>query len=209
MNEEEYRTLKAVATAEFTERRSRFIGDCAPVSSEEEATAFLQEVKSRRREANHHVYAYSLRKGHLTRHSDDGEPQGTAGMPVLDVLLKSGVTDAVIVVTRYFGGILLGTGGLVRAYSHAASLALERSGVAVMKLCSVLEVCCSYSQYSLACALIPQHGGTIEHSDYTDSVRIRFHMENGNLRNFQKALSDATCGTCSAQGISQKYFDLS
>lgn len=209
MEEGEYRTLKAVAAAEFTERRSRFIGDCSPVSSEEEAAVFLQKVKSRRREANHYVYAYSLRQGHITRHSDDGEPQGTAGMPVLDVLLKSGITDAVMVVTRYFGGILLGTGGLVRAYSHAALLALEQSGVAVMKRCSILEVCCSYAQYSSVSSLIPQYGGAIEQSDYGESVRIRFHMESGNLRNFQSALSDATCGACSAEAINQKYFDLS
>lgn len=208
MEEEEYRTLKAVAAAEFTERRSRFIGDCAPVSSEEEAAAFLQEVKSRRREANHHVYAYCLRKEHITRHSDDGEPQGTAGMPVLDVLLKSGVTDAAMVVTRYFGGILLGTGGLVRAYSHAASLALKQSGIAVMKRCSVLEVCCSYAQYSFVSSLIPQYEGTIERSNYSETVQIRFHMESGNLRNFQNALSDATCGACSAEVMDQKYFDL-
>ncbi|QAT49631.1 YigZ family protein [Caproiciproducens sp. NJN-50] len=207
--EEEYLTLKVAASAEFTERRSRFISDCAPVSNEEEAAAFLQEVKSHRRDANHHVYAYSLRQGHITRHSDDGEPQGTAGLPVLDVLRKSGVTDAAVVVTRYFGGILLGTGGLVRAYSHAASLALEQSGIAVMKLCSVLEVCCSYAQYSFVCALIPQHGGNIEQSDYTESVRIRFYMENGNIKNFKDALSDATCGACSAAVITQKYFDFS
>lgn len=205
---EEYRTLKIAASAEFTERRSRFIGNCAPVSSEEEAAAFLQGVKACHREAKHHVYAYSLRRGNLTRHSDDGEPQGTAGMPVLDVLLKSGVTDAAIVVTRYFGGILLGTGGLVRAYSHAASLALGQSGIAVMKLCFLLEVCCSYARYSAVSALISQHCGVVEQTDYTDSVRIRFHMASENLEDFRGALSDATCGTCPAEILDQKYFDL-
>lgn len=207
--EQEYRMPKTTASAEFTERRSRFIGDCAPVSTEEEATAFLQTVKARHREANHHVYAYSLREGRATRHSDDGEPQGTAGMPVLDVLLKSGVTNAAIVITRYFGGILLGTGGLARAYSHAAFITLEQSGVAVMKLCSQIEVRCSYTQYSAVSALISQYGGTTEQAEYTDSVRLFFHMENKNLGNFRSALTDATCGTCSAELLSQKYFDLS
>jgi uncharacterized YigZ family protein len=207
--QEEYRTLKAAAAAEFTERRSRFIGDCAPVASEEEALSFLQKVKSRSREANHHVYAYSIRRGNITRHSDDGEPQGTAGMPVLDVLLKSGVTDAVVVVTRYFGGILLGTGGLVRAYSHAVSLVLGQSGIAVMKLCSVLEIPCSYAQYSLVSTLISQHGGVVEQTDFTDLVRIRFHMESEKLDNFNENLLNATGGTCFAEPLGQKYYDLS
>jgi uncharacterized YigZ family protein len=204
----EYQTLKTAASAEFTERRSRFIGDCAPVSSEAEATAFLQKIKVRYREAKHHVYAYSLRQGNITRHSDDGEPQGTAGMPVLDVLLKTGVTDAVMVVTRYFGGILLGTGGLVRAYSHAASIALEQSGIAVMQLCSLLEVSCEYAQYSVVNALIAQHGGSVEQTDYTDCVKIRFHIEKSRLKDFHNALSNATCGSCSAELLSEQYLDL-
>lgn len=205
---EEYRTLKSAASVEFTERRSRFIGDAAPVATEEEAASFLQSIKARHREATHHVYAYTLREGNITRHSDDGEPQGTAGLPVLNVLLKSSITDAVVVVTRYFGGTLLGTGGLVRAYSHAASLALEQAGIAVMKFCAVATVCCSYAQYSAIAALIPRHGGVIEHTDYTDSVLIRFHMENENFAGFRSALSDLTCGKCSAEFLFGKYIDL-
>lgn len=204
----EYRTLKRTADAELLERRSRFIGSAASVASEEEALSFLQSVKSRYREANHHVYAYSLQYNRISRHSDDGEPQGTAGMPVLGVLQKSGVVDAVVVVTRYFGGTLLGTGGLVRAYSHTASLVLEQSGIAVMKPCALLEVVCQYPQYSALCALIPQYGGFIDDTDYTDSVRIHFHMESERLAAFRPALSNTTCGTCEAKLLSEKYFDL-
>ena len=203
--EEEYRTLKASATAEFTERRSRFLSDAAPVCREEEATAFLQSVKSRHKEARHYVYAYCLRQERITRHSDGGEPQGTAGMPVLDVLLRSGVTDAMIVVTRYFGGILLGAGGLVRAYSHAASLALKQSGIAVMKRCALLEICCGYAQYAAVSALIARFGGAVDHTEYRDSVRICFHLEQKKLNLFCRALSDATCGKCRAELLSEKY----
>ncbi|MVB13027.1 IMPACT family member YigZ [Caprobacter fermentans] len=206
--EEEYRTLKAAVRVEFTDRRSRFIGAAAPVADEEEAISFLRREKALYREANHHVYAYSLRKGGIARHSDDGEPQGTAGLPVLDVLLKSEITDAVVVVTRYFGGTLLGTGGLVRAYSHTAAIALEQSGVAVMKPCSVLDISCGYARYSAVAALIPQYGGVIDHTGYTDTVEIRFHMESKNLKAFSDALSDVTCGECGTELVSEKYFDL-
>ncbi|WP_411676726.1 IMPACT family protein [Caproicibacter sp.] len=204
----EYRTLRAAARVEITDRRSRFIGAAAPAASEEEAISFLQGERALYREANHHVYAYSLRQGGTCRHSDDGEPQGTAGLPVLDVLLKSEITDAVIVVTRYFGGTLLGTGGLVRAYSHTAAIALEQSGVAVMKPCSVLDISCGYARYSAVAALIPRYGGVIDHTDYTDAVGIRFHMESKSLKDFRNALSDATCGECGAELVSEKYFDL-
>ena len=119
----EYRTVKAFGSAEFTEKRSRFIGWCQPVQTQEEAVAFVENIRSRHWDATHNVYAYRLRDGQLQRYSDDGEPQGTAGMPVLDVLQKSNLVDVVVVATRYFGGILLGGGGLVRAYSHTSSIA--------------------------------------------------------------------------------------
>ncbi len=125
----DYKTVRAAASGELTEKRSRFIGYCKPVSTEEEATAFIASIRSRHWDARHNVYAYSLREGNLRRYSDDGEPSGTAGMPVLDVLQKSGVTDVCVVVTRYFGGVLLGTGGLVRAYSQAARLGLNAAQV--------------------------------------------------------------------------------
>lgn len=204
----EYRTLKTEAAAEFTERRSRFIGDAAPVSSEEEAIRFLRSVRARHREAKHHVYAYSLRREQIARHSDDGEPQGTAGMPVLDVLVKSGVTDAVIVVTRYFGGILLGTGGLVRAYSHAASLALGQAGTVTMKHCCLLETECSYAGYAAVSALILRSGAVIDRTEYTDSVRFQYHLESKYLTRFRASLSDVTRGSSQAGVLCEKYFAM-
>ena len=124
-----YRTVRHRASAEFIERKSRFIGHICPVQTQEEAVAFIQEQKSKYWDATHNVYAYVLREGQTRRYSDDGEPQGTAGIPVLDVLLKEELTDCVVVATRYFGGILLGTGGLVRAYGHTSKIAVDAGGI--------------------------------------------------------------------------------
>ena len=139
----QYKTVLQEAQDDFVEKRSRFIGYVRPVSTEAEALAFIAEKKSKHWDASHNVYAYILRDGGVMRYSDDGEPQGTAGIPVLDVLQKSGVTDVVVVATRYFGGILLGGGGLVRAYSHTASIALQAAGIVTMRECLMLEVLCS------------------------------------------------------------------
>ena len=138
-------TVKEAATASFIERKSEFIGNIKPVTTEEEALAFVSSIKKQYADAKHNVYAYILRENNITRFSDDGEPHGTAGMPVLDVLRKEGVTDVAVVVTRYFGGILLGTGGLVRAYSQSAKMALDAAGKAVMQKLTVFSVRVSYS----------------------------------------------------------------
>lgn len=202
---EEYRTVSKESRAEFTERRSRFIGSAKPVATEGEAVSFIQSVRARNREATHNVYAYVLREGQMKRYSDDGEPQGTAGVPVLDVLLKSGVTDTVVVVTRYFGGILLGAGGLVRAYSHAASIALEAAGTDVMRTGYAGCLQCEYGQYGRVNPLIAEYGGTVEDADFTEKIKITFHLPCENAPAFQTALADATCGECSAQ-LGQKKF---
>ena len=120
----DYKTVQKSSNDEFVEKRSRFIGYCTPVKSEQEAVDFINAKRSEHWNATHNVYAYSLREGNIKRYSDDGEPSGTAGMPVLEVITNNDVFDVCIVVTRYFGGVLLGTGGLVRAYSKGAKLAL-------------------------------------------------------------------------------------
>lgn len=205
---EEYRTIQAEAEAVFTERRSRFVCRSKPVQSEEEALGFLHAVRSSCWDANHNVFAYSLRVGGVKRFSDDGEPQGTAGMPVLDVLLKSGVTDAAIVVTRYFGGILLGTGGLVRAYSRGASLALEQARIIVMRSCLCCSLKCGYGEYGKISTLLPESGGTVDHTNFTDTVEVAFHIEPENLPEFEKKLADATRGTCRVKTSEEKYFKI-
>lgn len=206
---ESYRTIKQEISAEFVERRSKFIGHIKPVQTETDAIAFIQKMKAQYWDATHNVYAYSLRTGQTRRYSDDGEPQGTAGIPVLDVLLKAEVTDAVVVVTRYFGGIMLGAGGLVRAYSHAASLAVEAGGILQMQLCQLIKLSCNYNQYGKVSALIPECKGWIDDTEFTEQIFIQFHMVQEDFHRFEKRLADATCGAVTATVIGTDFFCVS
>ncbi len=204
--EGDYRTLLREGFDEFTERRSRFLGAARPVRTEEEAMAFVEAQRQKYWDARHHTYAYLLREGGLARYSDDGEPQGTAGLPLLEVLKKSGVTDAVVVVTRYFGGVLLGKGGLLRAYSHGAALAVNAAGVACMRRCALAQVVCSYSQYGRLAALIPELGGVVDDTEFTDGVTLRFHLTAGDLPRLQKEITEATSGTACVEKTGEKFF---
>lgn len=204
-----YRTVGAEAQASFIERRSRFIGTIRPVASEKEALAFLQEKKKEAWDATHNVYAYCIREGGVRRYSDDGEPQGTAGIPVLDVLQKNGLTDCAIVVTRYFGGILLGGGGLVRAYSHAAALAVEAAGVLEMVLCDGLTLVCDYGQYGWVAPLIAAEGGLELQAAYTDVVTLTFWMQLDRVSALQKKLTEASAGSLSAQAGERRFMPRS
>ena len=204
----EYKTVRREACDEFVERRSRFIGYARPVTAEEDAAAFLQEIKSKHWDATHHVYAYVLRDGQVRRYSDDGEPQGAAGIPVLEVLMKSGVMDAALVVVRYFGGTLLGTGGLVRAYSHGASLVLKKAEIVTMRRCLLLELSCGYAQYGAVAALIPECGGAVDRADFTDTASLAFHMAEEDCAGFRQRLADLTCGSVSFREAGEKYFEF-
>lgn len=204
----EYRTIAKQAQDEFIEKRSRFIGYAKPVQTEAEATAFIAEIKSRHWDATHNVYAYVLREGQLQRYSDDGEPQGTAGIPVLDVLQKSHVTDTVLVVTRYFGGILLGGGGLVRAYSHGASIALQAAGVITMRECSLLRLTCDYSQYGRVGSLIPECGGVVDDTQFAEAVTLSFHMAPEQKGAFARQLADATNGQVTFEEEGMEFFQV-
>jgi len=203
----EYQTVANEASAEFVERRSRFIGYAKPVKTEEEAVLFINSIKTKNWNATHNVYAYCIRQDQVKRYSDDGEPQGTAGIPTLDVLVKTGVTDVVVVVTRYFGGILLGAGGLVRAYSHSASIALQQAKIITMRSCVLAEMDCDYNQYGKLASLIPESGGVVDHADFTDTVKIKFHLDDENMPEFEQKLADATCGQCKAEVIDEKFFE--
>ncbi len=139
-----YKTVVREAEAEFTEKRSRFIAQVAPVQNEEEALAFLEKVRARHREARHNVYAYICRENNISRFSDDGEPSGTAGLPVLNVLTRQGLTDVCVVVTRYFGGILLGAGGLARAYGKSAADGILAAAACEMIYSEVFSVTVAY-----------------------------------------------------------------
>lgn len=201
----EYKSLKTRSSAELIEKRSRFIGYAAPVSSEAEALAFIGEISKKHWDASHNVYAYLLREGGA-RYSDNGEPQGTAGLPVLSVLQKGGLTDACLVVTRYFGGTLLGASGLVRAYSRAAALAVEAAGVITSRLCAVGRVMCDYSSYNRAAAIIPDCGGTVGDAEFTDRIAISFRIPPGRLDDLTMRLADATNGTAVITITGEGYF---
>lgn len=200
-----YRTIAAPAQAEFVDRRSRFIGQIQPVSDEASAAAFLESVRKQYWDARHHVPAYILRDGDIRRFSDDGEPQGTAGMPVLDVLQKQNLTDCAIVVTRYFGGILLGGGGLVRAYSHTASLAIAAAGIVEMRPAQLQEITCSYTQYGWLAAFIEAGGGTVADTAYTDNVTVRFLLDCDAQAAFEKQLTERSAGSLQSQILEQQY----
>lgn len=189
-----YRTIRQEAVDEFIERKSRFIGAIRPVTTEEEALAFIQEKKKKYWDATHNVYAYILRDGQIRRYSDDGEPQGTAGIPVLDVLQKEGVTDCVVVVTRYFGGILLGAGGLVRAYAHGASIAVRAGEPIEMRPCTIASITADYARYGMLERLLPTVDAIIEDTAFTDTVTIRFHLEDDKLDTLKKQLTEHSAG---------------
>lgn len=205
---EQYKTVEAAGMDEFTEKRSRFIGYCRPVATQEQALAFLEEKRREHWDATHNVYAYVLRGGFTERFSDDGEPQGTAGVPVLEVIKKSGVTDVCVVVTRYFGGVLLGAGGLVRAYSHAARLALDAGKIVTMRLCKICAVSCPYDLYGKIASLLPECGGVLEDTSFTDRVCIKFHITQEQLGLFDSRLSELSSGAVQAEVTGEAYFPL-
>ena len=202
-----YKTVKQFASDELVEKRSRFIGYCKPVSTQDEAIDFINEIKTKHWDARHNVYAYVIREGNVSRYSDDNEPQGTAGIPVLDAIRKRGITDCVVVITRYFGGVLLGAGGLVRAYSAAAKLGIDAAGEIEMEMCSVCALRCSYTMYGKIPALIVKYGGSIDDSDFADDVSIRFHLPEDDLPAFNKALSEESSGKYAAEEVSKDFFE--
>ncbi len=173
-NAERRVTLEREGVAELEEKKSVFIGRAMPVSTEEEALAYIKEIKTKFADARHNVWAYRLFGDVVMRCSDDGEPQGSAGVPVLDVLRKSGVSDAVVVVTRYFGGILLGAGGLVRAYSKAARLAVAEARVITREKCAVWSLACSYSDYPRFLAEFPKFGAAVGETAFAEAVTVSF-----------------------------------
>lgn len=203
-----YRTVRTYASEEFTERKSRFIGHIAPVSTEAEAQEWISRISTEQKAANHNVFAYILREGNLSRCSDNGEPQGTAGVPVLDVLQKEHLTDVCVVVTRYFGGILLGTGGLVRAYSHAAKLAVDAAGIAEMAACTEVTVECDYSFYGKLSYLLPDFSVRTENSDFGERVTLGLLLREDRLEEFTKSLTELSNGQVGAVVRGTRFEDM-
>lgn len=169
---------------EYEEKRSKFLGYSAPVVSEEEAKYVINLIRKNHPKANHNVFAYALRQGNITRMSDDGEPTGTAGMPVLHVFQKSDVVDYVCVVTRYFGGTLLGAGGLVRAYTKAAKGALEAAGPMEEIISKIYTITCAYNRYDKVKYTFDKWGIEILNTEYTDHCLLQVRVTEAQAQEF-------------------------
>ncbi len=188
-----YITVANESVGEYEEKRSKFIATLRPVSSEEEAVLFVKEMKTKYWDARHNVFAYVLSGGNA-RFSDDGEPHSTAGKPVLDIITGRGLSNVCIVVTRYFGGILLGTGGLVRAYSEAAKNAIDNSEIIEMGLLGQFSVSCDYQQYNRIIPFIENAGGRVFDTQFGESVTVKFSLRDEEKEQFEASLTDAFAG---------------
>lgn len=190
----EYYTVAGTGTAEIVDRRSRFLGAVAPAADEQEAQAFLAEIRREHWEARHHVYAYVVEGGRIRRCSDDGEPQGTGGKPVLDVVQGAELMQCVAVVTRYFGGILLGAGGLTRAYSKSARDALAAAGVAAMGLWTAARCTCPYPLLERVKLEVQAVGGTVDAVDYGAEAALTLSLPEDAPRRLQDRLTELSAG---------------
>ncbi len=188
-----YTTIAAPAQDEFVERRSRFIGQITPVTSEEEAVAFLKALREKHYDARHNVFAFVLRDGR-GRFSDDGEPSGTGGKPVMDVITGAGLSDVAVVVTRYFGGVLLGTGGLTHAYSQGASLAVAAAKRRPMRPATAMQLCCDYGFYGQLAYLLPRHEVFTAASDFGEKVTFDLRCPTENLHALCSELTELSAG---------------
>ena len=189
---------------EFIEKKSRFIGRVWPVETEEQALEKIQQMKKQHYDATHNCWAYVIRDGAM-RFSDDGEPGGTAGNPMMQVLQREQVYNVVCVVTRYFGGILLGAGGLVRAYTKGAKIALDAAGKSMKRVWTVLYLPCPYNFYDRVKLEIAAFEGVIRDTQFTAEVEMEILMAEGKTQAFLDKLTDMTAGTVEAMEIGQEY----
>ena len=204
----DYKTIRGTATFEYEEKRSRFIATASFADTEEKALAVLNAVRAANRTARHNVYAYVLQNGR-TRYSDDGEPAKTAGTPVLETIGHAGVADVIVVVTRYFGGILLGTGGLVRAYTTAASGALQSAELVSMRLVVDCKVDCRlrvpYAQFEQAQRIIAAAETRLDEPIFDDAVTLCWRMPAGREETLRTALNELTRGGAEVEISAPQY----
>jgi len=201
----EYKTVEFESCDEFVEKKSRFIGYVKPVETQESAAEFIKEIKAKHWDATHNVSAYVLRNNNIQRSSDDGEPSGTAGVPVLDVLLKENLVDVCVVVTRYFGGTLLGAGGLIRAYSHASKIAVASGHIITMAPCKILSASVDYSFYERLNIILSQFNANIEQSDFAENVTVTFSIKAQDTETLDKVLTEQSNGKYSPVLIGEKF----
>lgn len=204
----EYRTAAKAASASFIERKSEFIGHIAPCSTEEEALSFIGEIRKQHRKATHNCYAYILRENNISRHSDDGEPGGTAGAPMLEVLSKEGLTDVCCVVTRYFGGILLGAGGLVRAYSNGVKIAVDAAGIKELRTAQRLKISVEYSLYGRLAALFAEYDVRVQSEEFAADVQIEVCLDSRTADIFKEKLTDICFGRVGVEHMGTEEYDF-
>lgn len=190
----EYKTLQKQGYAEIEEKRSRFLAFAAPFSTEADVLQFLKQKKEAYPDARHHVYAYRLRHDHTSRFSDDGEPAKTAGVPVLDVLTKEDIFDCIIVVVRYFGGTLLGTGGLVRAYGKSAKAAMEDAGIVTMRPSITYEGHINYADWGKFQNITEANGAKIIDSQFGSAISVQVLIQQTDAPRLLSALTEQFCG---------------
>ena len=202
---EDYKTVLNDAEAEMIERKSSFIGYCRPVKNQDEAIDFINEIRAMHRQATHNVYAYVLREDNIMRYSDDGEPAGTAGVPVLEVIKKEGLTDICVVVTRYFGGILLGAGGLVRAYGKSAKLGIDEAKRIEKIYCKLYLIRCDYSTYGKLEYTINTEGYILKDCAFENDVCMTVGVKPEEENAFLKAVADISGGSAKLTELPGEY----
>ena len=201
---DEYLVPTQYGEEEFIEKKSRFIGRVWPVETEEEALARIQEMKKQHYDASHNCWAYVIKDGPM-RFSDDGEPGGTAGNPMMQVLQRENIYNVVCVVTRYFGGILLGAGGLVRAYTKGAKIAIDAAGKSMKRVWTVLYVPCPYTYYERVKLEIEAYGGILRNAEFGAEVELEILLSQEQTEPFLTRLTDMTAGTVEALETGKEY----
>ena len=199
-----FRVPFEAAESEFVEKRSRFITHLWPVETEEEAQTHIREMKSKYYDARHNCWCYLLGQN-VQRYSDDGEPQGTAGQPMLKVFERENVTNVCCVVTRYFGGILLGAGGLTRAYSKGAKDALTVAGAATIGLWSCVMIPCSYAAFERVKLEVAAHGGVIDETEYGADIMLCVSIMASEVDALQTRLTELSAGTIKLQVLGEEF----
>ena len=200
----DFRVPFGPSETEFTEKRSRFIGHLLPVETEEQAREFIAQMKKKYYDARHNCWCYLI-GGDTMRYGDDGEPQGTAGQPMLNVFQRENVTNVVCVVTRYFGGILLGAGGLTRAYSKSARDALVAAGVSEMGLWAMADIPCPYALFERVRGEVTALGGTVDSADYGADIRLTISLPAENTAALRERLTELSAGGIALTVTAEAY----
>lgn len=201
----EYFVPTGPSETEFVEKRSRFIGHVWPVESEEEARTCIEQMKKKYHDARHNCWCYRLKEGGVERYSDDGEPQGTAGQPMLGVFQKEGVTNVCCVVTRYFGGVLLGAGGLVRAYTQSAKDALDAAGISVVRRWVEVTAICPYNLFERMKLEVEAAGGVLGESEYAADVTVHALLPENAVESFSARVTELTAGAVAAEVVGEAF----